>query len=90
MNTFPNRCFAFDEFGPLSIRPVGGNCWASRSEPQRRPANYHKLHGVRQFHGCYSIGDDTMWGVVRRRNSAADVLAELRSIGAVRPDGEQI
>jgi hypothetical protein len=21
----PDRCFAFDEFGPLAIRPVGGN-----------------------------------------------------------------
>jgi len=58
MTMFPNRCFAFDEFGPLNIRPVGGTCWAPSSEPQRQRANYHKLHGVRQFHGCYSIGDD--------------------------------
>ena len=89
-NTFPDRCFAFDEFGPLTIRPVGGNCWAKASQPQRQPANYHKLHGVRQFHGCYSIGDDTMWGVVRHRKSAANVLAALRSIRATRPDGELI
>lgn len=90
MNTFPDRCFAFDEFGPLNVRPIGGNCWSKASEPQRQPANYHKLHGVRQFHGCYSIGDDTMWGVVRRRKSAANVLAALRSIRAARPDGELI
>jgi transposase len=90
VNTVPDRCFAFDEFGPLNIRPVGGSCWAGQSEPQRQPANYHKLHGVRQFHGCYSIGDDTMWGVVRRRKSAANVLAALRSIRAARPDGKPI
>ena len=24
-NAFPDRCFAFDGFGPLNIRPVGGN-----------------------------------------------------------------
>jgi transposase len=24
----PDRTFAFDEFGPLAIRPVGGSCWA--------------------------------------------------------------
>ena len=89
-NTFPDRCFAFDEFGPLNIRPVGGNCWTKASEPQRQPANYHKLHGVRQFHGCYSIGDDTMWGVVRRRKSATNVLAALQSIRAARPDGKPI
>jgi len=90
INTWPDRCFAFDEFGPLTIRPVGGSCWSQASKPQRVPANYHKLHGVRQFHGCYSIGDDTLWGVVRNRKSAANVLAALKSIRAMRPDGEQI
>ena len=90
MNTWPDRCFAFDEFGPLTIRPVGGSCWSPASKPQRVPANYHKLHGVRQFHGCYSIGDDTLWGVVRNRKSAANVLAALKSIRAARPDGDWV
>ena len=90
MDTWPDQCFAFDEFGPLNIRPVGGTCWAPQSEPQRQPANYHKLHGVRQFHGCYSIGDDHLWGVVRNRKSATNVLAALRSIRTRRPDGKQI
>ncbi|MEU1238702.1 helix-turn-helix domain-containing protein [Micromonospora aurantiaca] len=48
---FPQRVFAFDEFGPLAIRPHGGAQWASAGHPDRLPANYHKLHGVRQFHG---------------------------------------
>ncbi len=74
----------------MNIRPVGGNCWAKQSEPQRQPANYHKLHGVRQFHGCYSVGDDTLWGVVRRQKSATNVLKALRSIRARRPDSETI
>lgn len=86
----PDRCFAFDEFGPLTIRPVGGSAWARRSRPQRQPANYNKLHGVRQFHGCYSIGDDLLWGVVRHRKSALNTLAALRTIRAARPDGEPI
>lgn len=90
MSRFPNRCFAFDEFGPLNIRPVGGSCWAPAGRPQRQPANYHKLHGVRQFHACYSIGDDTMWGVVRHRKSAVNVLAAIKSIRAARPDGNKI
>jgi transposase len=49
---FPGRVFAFDEFGPLTIRPHGGATWAPAGKPARLPANYHKLHGVRQFHGC--------------------------------------
>lgn len=86
----PNRAFAFDEFGPLAIRPIGGSCWAPKSRPQRQPANYHKLHGVRQFHGCYSVGDDELWGVVRHRKSEMNVLKALRSIREKRPDGKQI
>lgn len=90
ISRWPDRCFAFDEFGPLTIRPVGGSAWAGRSEPQRQPANYHKNHGVRQFHGCYSIGDDQLWGVVRDRKSWKNSLAALKSIRDTRPDGEPI
>ncbi|MCY4629783.1 MAG: IS630 family transposase [bacterium] len=86
----PQRCFAFDEFGPLSVRPVGGSAWAPAAHPQRRPANYHKLHGVRQFHGCYSIGDDVLWGVVRARKAAANTVAALKSIRAARSDTDWI
>ena len=35
---FPDRCFAFDQFGPLSIRPCHGTCWAYRKDPNRIPA----------------------------------------------------
>lgn len=34
----PDRMFAFDEFGPLTIRPIGGSCWALAGQPQRQPA----------------------------------------------------
>src|SRR5690606_5744208 len=34
-NMWPDRCFAFDEFGPLTIRPVGGSCWSPASKSQR-------------------------------------------------------
>lgn len=37
-------------------------------------------HEGRQFHGCYSIGDDVLWGVARRQKSAANVLAALETI----------
>src|SRR6266508_5449235 len=32
---FLGRCFAFDQFGPLSIRPCHGTCWAARNHPDR-------------------------------------------------------
>ncbi|MGH3497867.1 MAG: IS630 family transposase [Nocardioidaceae bacterium] len=90
LRDFPDRCFAFDEFGPLAIHPVGGCCWAAVRHPQRLRANYHKTCGVRQFHGVYSYGDDTLWGVVRARKSIANSLAAIKSARAARPDGERI
>lgn len=51
---------------------------------------YHRTHGVRYFHGCYSLGDDTLWGVNRGKKGTANTLAALKSICAARPDGAPI
>jgi hypothetical protein len=61
LDRFPDRVFAFDEFGPLGIRPTAGSGWAEQRRPGRLPATYHRTHGVRYFHGCYSVGDDRLW-----------------------------
>jgi hypothetical protein len=61
-----------------------------KGHPDRLPANCHKTHGVRQFHGCHSVGDDTLWGVVRSTKSAANTLSALKSIRAARPTGAPI
>lgn len=87
---FPERCFAFDEFGPLAVHPIDGCCWAAVKHPERLRANYHKTCGVRQFHACYSYSDDTIWGVVRHQKSARNTLEAIRSCRAARPDGERI
>ncbi|WP_309049757.1 helix-turn-helix domain-containing protein, partial [Streptomyces sp.] len=54
LDRFPDRVFAFYEFGPLGIRPTAGAGWAEQRRPDRLPATYHRTHGVRYFHGCYS------------------------------------
>lgn len=90
LKNFPDRVFAFDEFGPLAIHPIGGCCWAAQKKPQRLRANYHKYCGVRQFHACYSVGDDTMWGVVRAKKGIDNSLAAIKSCRKARPDGEVI
>jgi transposase len=87
---YPDRCFAFDQFGPLSIRPCHGTTWAPESHPTRLPATYRRTHGIRYFHGCYSLGDDQLWGITRRRKGGEHTLAALRSIRAARPDGAPI
>ena len=85
-----DRCFAFDQFGPLSIRPYHGSAWARQQHPLRLPATYRRTHGIRYFHGCYSLGDDQLWGITRRRKGADHTLSALQSIRAARPDGEQL
>ena len=87
---YPDRCFAFDQFGPLSIRPCHGACWARRKKPARLRATYHRTHGIRYFHGCYSLGDDQLWGVVREHKGADHTLAALKSIRAARPGGYRL
>ena len=87
---FPDRCFAFDQFGPLSIRPCHGAAWARTKKPVRLPATYHRTHGVRYFHGCYSLADDQLWGVNRARKGGDHTLAALKSIRAARPGGYRI
>jgi hypothetical protein len=84
------RCFAFDQFGPLSIRPCHGSCWAARKKPVRLPATYHRFHGIRYFHGCYSLADDQLWGIIRRRKGGDHTLAALKSIRASRQEGYRL
>ncbi|MFD5988555.1 IS630 family transposase [Streptomyces cyaneofuscatus] len=90
VNERPDRTFAFDEFGPLGIRPTAGSCWAEQSRPDRLPATYRRTHGITYFHGCYSVGDDKLWGVNRRHKGIDHTWAVLRSIRATRPDGGPI
>ncbi|WP_405136424.1 IS630 family transposase [Nocardia sp. NBC_01388] len=82
-----DRCFAFDQFGPLSIRPAHGVSWARKGKPDRLPGTYHR---IRYFHGCYSLSEDRLWGITRRRKGGDHSLAAYRSIRATRPDGDPI
>ena len=85
-----DRTFAFDEFGPLTIKPVGGSAWAPVGKPQRLRANYHKPHGSRQLFPCYSIGQDRLWGTIEKVKGWAPTLRALQSIRARVDDGEPI
>ncbi len=71
--------------GELSIRPAHGTCWARQNKPVRLPAAYHRTHGIRYFHGCYSLGDDRLWGITRRRKGGDHTLAALKSIRGPAP-----
>jgi hypothetical protein len=44
--------FRVVKVGRERLRQFLGASWARKGHPERLPANYHKTHGVRQFHGC--------------------------------------
>lgn len=85
-----DRCFAFDQFGPLSIRPCHGTCWATKKHPDRLRATYKRTHGIRYFHGCYDLAEDRLWGVLHKHKGGRYTLAALKSIRQARPDGAPI
>jgi transposase len=84
------RTFAFDEFGPLTIKPVGGASWAPVGKPDRLRANYNKPHGSRQLFACYSIGDDELWGTIEPAKGTAATIRALQSIRDRVTDDETI
>lgn len=42
------------------------------------------------FHACYFVGDDRLWGVMRRRQGDDHIPAALKSIRAGRPGGYRL
>ena len=65
---FLDRCFAFEQFGPLTRPPAtAAPVGLSMTRPDRLPGSYRRTHGICYLHGCYSLGDDQLWGVMRRR-----------------------
>jgi transposase len=84
------RTFAFDEFGPLTIKPVGGSAWSPAGRPERLRANYNKPHGSRQFFAWYSIGADQLFGNLQPRKGWAATLRALQAIRASVDDDQPI
>jgi transposase len=72
----------FDECGPLSLRPWAGSGWFEAKRPDRMRATYRRPHGVSYFFGAYDVGADRMWGDIRRRKDAAEVLRFVMKIRA--------
>ena len=87
-SSFPDRCFAFDQFGPLSIRPGHGSAWAPRrTGPSgcRRPITAPTASATSTAATPSAM---TSSGASPARRKGGDhTLAALKSIRAARPDG---
>jgi len=70
----------FDEFGPISLQPYPGHCYAQRKRPWRRRATYVRKSGVGYFLGGYDFHADVLFGGYRLAKTSNEVLAFYKYI----------
>jgi transposase len=66
---------AFDEFGPLEIRPQTGPTYCRTDKPKRLPATYTRSPGVRHWLAFYDVHQRKLGGCVRPRKRHQERLA---------------
>ena len=74
------RVLAFDEFGPLEIRPHPGVSWAKHQQVKRLPATYTRPHGTRYLLAAYDLQADSLWGWQRPNQRWPQVLAFFKGV----------
>jgi transposase len=81
---------AFDQMGPISLRPTAGAGWAPRGRPERQRATYHRTMGTRYVFGAYDLHEDRLRVRLRPRRRGSDNLAFLAQIRAAIPARRRI
>src|SRR3954463_8186688 len=81
---------AFDQMGPISLRPMAGAGWAPRGRPERQRATFHRRHGIRYVMGAYDVHDDRLRVRLRPRRRGRDNLAFLTQTRAAIPARRRI
>src|SRR3982751_6366756 len=76
---------AFDQMGPISLRPTAGGGWARRGRPERQRATYHRHHGTRYVFGAYDVHHDRLRVRLRPRRRGSENLAFMAQIRAAIP-----
>jgi len=76
---------AFDQMGPISLRPMAGAGWGPRGRPERQRATFHRRHGIRYVMGAYDVHDDRLRVRLRPRRRGSDNLAFLTQIRSAIP-----
>ena len=72
---------AFDEMGPIELRPMGGRSWKRQGHPASVPPTYTRKNGTRQLLCAFNYHHGTFFGRLRRRKLSKNMLSffiELR------------
>jgi hypothetical protein len=81
---------AFDQMGPISLRPMAGAGSAPRGRPERQRATYHRTLGTRYIFGASDVHDDCLRVQLRPRRHGRDKLAFMTQIRAAIPARRRI
>ena len=81
---------AFDQMGPVSLRPTAGEGWARRGRPERQRADYHRRQGTRYVFGAYDVHADRLRVRLRPRRRGRDMLAFMTQIRRCYPAHRRI
>lgn len=81
---------AFDQMGPVSLRPTAGAGWAPRGQPERQRADYHRRSGTRYIFGAYDVHEDRLRVRLRPRRRGSDNLAFMKQIRGSYPARRRI
>jgi transposase len=71
---------AFDQMGPISLRPTAGAGWAPKGRPERQRADYNRCAGTRYVFGAYDVHEDRLRTRLRPRRRGTDNLAFMTQI----------
>ena len=86
----PPIVVSVDEMGPISLQPYGGHTWARSGHPDRVPATYKRLGGVRYLMGAYDYYHKRLRGYLSRKKTGADWVLFLRWVRSKYPFGGRI
>jgi transposase len=81
---------AFDQMGPVSLRPTAGHGWAPKRRPHRQRADYNRRAGTRYVFGAYDIHADRLRTRLRPRRRGSDNFAFMTQIRGCYPTRQPI
>ena len=86
----PPIVVAVDEMGPISLQPYSGHTWARSGHPDRVPATYKRLGGVRYLMGAYDYYHKRFRGYLSNDKTGRGYARFLRWVRRKYPLGGRI
>ncbi|MCI4326775.1 MAG: IS630 family transposase [Thermoplasmata archaeon] len=86
----PPIVVSVDEMGPISLPPYGGHTWARSGHPDRVPATYKRLGGIRYLMGAYDYYHKRFRGYLSPSKNGAGYVRFLRWVRERYPSGRKI